>query len=148
MNYMIDNVEVVIHVGANIFFNESLKEATMTNVFGTREMLRLSERFKNLQIFIYLSTAFSNCPRKIVEEKFYVPPINPETMIKIVEDLDDKSMNTFTEKVIDPWPNTYAFTKALAEELVRQYSEKMPMVVIRPSIGESTMYGLEIWIFH
>lgn len=31
-------------------------------------------------------------------------------------------------------PNTYIFTKALAEQVVADYSSKLPVVVVRPSI--------------
>lgn len=32
-------------------------------------------------------------------------------------------------------PNTYAYTKALTEDLVNSYSGKIPIVITRPSIG-------------
>lgn len=33
-------------------------------------------------------------------------------------------------------PNTYAYTKALTEDLVNSYSGKIPIVIARPSIGK------------
>lgn len=32
-------------------------------------------------------------------------------------------------------PNTYAYTKALTEDLVNSYSGEIPIVITRPSIG-------------
>lgn len=35
-------------------------------------------------------------------------------------------------------PNTYAYTKALTEDLVNSYAGRIPIVITRPSIGESS----------
>ena len=37
-------------------------------------------------------------------------------------------------RLIGKWPNTYAFTKAIAEDTVRQYSTGIPTCIVRPSI--------------
>jgi hypothetical protein len=34
-------------------------------------------------------------------------------------------------------PNTYTFTKSLAEHVVKDLGEDLPVVIFRPSIGES-----------
>lgn len=34
------------------------------------------------------------------------------------------------------WPNTYTFTKALAEDLVKHESVGLPFGIFRPSIGK------------
>lgn len=34
-------------------------------------------------------------------------------------------------------PNTYAYTKALTEDLVNSYSGQIPIVITRPSIGKN-----------
>ncbi|GLV34114.1 uncharacterized protein CBL_00043 [Carabus blaptoides fortunei] len=36
--------------------------------------------------------------------------------------------------IIDPHPNTYTFTKRLAETLVNEYGKDLPIAIIRPSI--------------
>lgn len=33
-------------------------------------------------------------------------------------------------------PNTYAYTKALTEDLVNSYAGQIPIVITRPSIGQ------------
>lgn len=44
-------------------------------------------------------------------------------------------------RLISPWPNTYAFTKALAEDLIRNKNKNLPMGIFRPGIGEfDTVY--------
>lgn len=89
-------------------------------------------------MFLYVSTAYSNCNQDIVKEEFYKPPFDPNVMIKWAEmaetDEDKLTNEIITSKIIVPWPNTYTFTKALSEELVRQFGKCCPVVVVRPSI--------------
>ncbi len=37
------------------------------------------------------------------------------------------------------WPNTYTFTKSLAESLIRKYAADLPVAIVRPSIVESSL---------
>lgn len=36
------------------------------------------------------------------------------------------------------WPNTYTLTKAVAENILKSYVDRMPMCVVRPGLGRST----------
>lgn len=39
-------------------------------------------------------------------------------------------------RIIKGWPNTYTFTKALAEKMLLQQGDGLPIVIVRPSIGK------------
>lgn len=80
---MIDNVEIVIHAAADVRFDKPLQELVLTNVRGTKALITLAEQMKNLIVFVYISTAYSQYYRKKIEEKFYSPPIDPDDMIRI-----------------------------------------------------------------
>lgn len=41
----------------------------------------------------------------------------------------------FFFSLIGRWPNTYTFTKALAEQVVKDKTDKVPAAVFRPAIG-------------
>lgn len=101
-------------------------------------MLKLAEQMSRLTCFMYMSTAYANCPQRKIEEKFYETPVDPGVMIKFAEKITDdetaETINILADRIVHPWPNTYAYTKALAEELMRVYSKKLPIVVVRPSI--------------
>lgn len=136
---IIENVQIVVHSAAEVRFDESLQHLLLVNLRGTREVLRLAEKMKNLEVVIHISTAYSHCPRKRIEEKFYEPPMDPDYMIKLAEQITESNKLYFeilTEQIIRPWPNTYTYTKALSEELVRKFGQKFPITVIRPSIGK------------
>lgn len=44
----------------------------------------------------------------------------------------DSKLHPF--RLIKEWPNTYTFTKALAEDIVKTYSKGLPIAVFRPAI--------------
>lgn len=138
---LVANVHIVLHSAAEVRFDESLKHLLLVNLRGTREVLRLAEACVDLAVFAHISTAYSHCPHERIDEEFYEVPYAPKLMIDLAEGFADGSVNErqFHElngKVIEPWPNTYTFTKALAEQLVREFGERIPVVVMRPSIGE------------
>jgi alcohol-forming fatty acyl-CoA reductase len=88
-----------------------------------------------------VSTAYSHCHEKVIKEQFYPTPANADEMITLVEcmvDKVEKPLNKVIKDIIHPWPNTYAFSKALTEEIVRRYGEYLPIAVVRPSIVVST----------
>lgn len=138
---LVANVSVVLHSAAEVRFDETLKHLLLVNLRGTREVLRLAEACGRLAVFVHISTAYAHCPHKRIDERFYEVPHSPHQMIQLAEGLEEGSteerqFHELTEKLIEPWPNTYTFTKALAEQMVREFGERLPVVVMRPSIGE------------
>ncbi|KAG4076705.1 hypothetical protein HA402_001992 [Bradysia odoriphaga] len=134
---LIDNVEIVLHAAADVRFDKTLQQLCLSNVRGTREVITLTKEMKNLLVFAYISTAYSHSPRDVIEEKFYPAPVDPDQMIRVAEYYSERDTDVFetvTTPLIGPWQNTYVFTKALTEELVRQASLHVPTVLIRPSI--------------
>ena len=53
--------------------------------------------------------------------------------------MNDKMLSGFTEPLIDKYPNTYTFTKSLAEHLIQKESEHLPFMIVRPSIVSSSI---------
>jgi len=48
--------------------------------------------------------------------------------------MDDDLVDAMTPKLIHPRPNTYTFTKALAEHVILEAAENLPCCIVRPSI--------------
>lgn len=88
---------------------------------------------KKLVSFIHVSTAYCHCGETVLEEKPYLIPISPETMMEMVDSTDDTTLESLTPKLIGDQPNTYAFSKALSEDLITRCG--LPIGVARPSIG-------------
>ncbi|XP_025834144.1 fatty acyl-CoA reductase 1-like isoform X2 [Agrilus planipennis] len=129
-----EEVELVYHCAATIRFDETLKKAVLLNTRGTKYMLELAKEMKDLLVFVYVSTAYCHLNERVLYEKSYPPPANPHYIIKAVEWMDEEIVTSITDKLLGNCPNTYAFTKALAESLVDEQMDKLPVIIVRPSI--------------
>jgi hypothetical protein len=68
----------------------------------------------------------------------YPPPIQPGKLLDASEWMDDQVFEVLTNKIIGDRPNTYTFTKALAEYVLSQEAKDLPLAIIRPSIVGSS----------
>ncbi|XP_011495917.1 PREDICTED: putative fatty acyl-CoA reductase CG5065 isoform X2 [Ceratosolen solmsi marchali] len=83
---------------------------------------------------IHVSTAYCNCDRTDVDELIYPAPHCPEQIIACTSWMDDGLVEELTPKLIANRPNTYTFTKALAESMLQTDSGSLPVAIVRPSI--------------
>ncbi|GBP83318.1 Fatty acyl-CoA reductase 2 [Eumeta japonica] len=134
-------VDVIFHGAATVRFDEALKLAVHINVRGTKEILLLAKSCTKLRAFVHISTAYSNCVRKQIREEFYDSPIPADKIIDLVDTLDDKVLEDIKNGLLSDFPNTYAYTKAVAEDVVRQYSKGLPVAMIRPAIESELKTG-------
>ncbi len=56
------------------------------------------------------------------------------TIISVLRWMDDSIVRDITPRLIGDRPNTYTYTKALAECVVQQEQDKLNIAIIRPSI--------------
>ncbi|KAL0118735.1 hypothetical protein PUN28_009421 [Cardiocondyla obscurior] len=61
-----------------------------------------------------------------------------DELLSLLTVLNDKKLDSITPSLIDGWPNTFTFTKAIAEDTVLRYGGSMPVCIVRPSIVTST----------
>ncbi|TRZ01771.1 hypothetical protein DNTS_025599 [Danionella cerebrum] len=128
------SVHIVFHCAATIRFDEALKHAVQLNVCATQQLLSLAQQMKHLEAFIHISTAYANCNRRHIDELIYPPPVEPRKLIETLQWMDEGIVRDITPRLIGDWPNTYTFTKALAECVVQQESSKLNVGIVRPSI--------------
>ncbi|XP_043507203.1 fatty acyl-CoA reductase wat-like [Frieseomelitta varia] len=137
--YLIENVNIIIHNASIVRYDIKPSHVLRTNVIGTDKLLQLATECPHLEIFTYVSTAYSHPYKIIKEEKFYPPPAD----LKLVEDVikaDEENEAGITDEAIrditGDWLNLYPFSKATAEGLVEAYGRKrsLPCIVYRPSI--------------
>ncbi|XP_068081071.1 putative fatty acyl-CoA reductase CG5065 [Anabrus simplex] len=133
-NLLIQTVSIVFHSAATVRFDEALKLSVTINMLGTKQLVELCHRMLSLKALIHVSTAYSNCDREEVSEVIYPPPYDPEKIIQYMECMDDDLIQTLTPKLIGNRPNTYTFTKALAESMLLKESGNLPVAIVRPSI--------------
>ncbi|XP_018572371.1 fatty acyl-CoA reductase wat-like [Anoplophora glabripennis] len=144
---LMSDIHVVFHVAATVKFDENLKLAYSINVKGTKDVLDLTRQMKSLKSVIHVSTAFSNCHLPEIEEKFYDCPYAYEDIGQVLEKLNKNDIEQLTPRIIGPWPNTYTFTKALAESMIKETGSGLPIGIFRPAIVISTYKEpVEGWI--
>jgi len=139
-----EKVSVVFHAAATIRFDEELRKSLVMNVGGTRSIIDLAKEMDKLEALVHVSTAYAHCINPKIDEKFYRNHDNPEEIMDSIckmDDLDEKAL-------IGEYPNTYTFTKAVAEELFDSaYGLDFPVAIIRPSIVVASWeYPIKGWI--
>ncbi|XP_044261531.1 putative fatty acyl-CoA reductase CG5065 [Tribolium madens] len=138
---LIHNINVIFHGAASVRFDDALTDAVLLNTRGTREVVNLALAMKNLDSFVHISTTYCNTDRKVIGEQLYPAHADWRKTIEIAETVDKHALNILTEKYVHPLPNTYTFTKSLAEHVVYDLCKgKIPAVIFRPSIVISTAF--------
>ncbi|XP_037953609.1 putative fatty acyl-CoA reductase CG5065 [Teleopsis dalmanni] len=129
-------VNVIFHSAATVRFNERLKVAAQVNAIGTWHLLELCKQMPQLKSFVYVSTAYCNPGRKFVDEMIYptLPPVNWKDFVNCTKRIPDAYFNSLANYIKGPHPNTYTFTKSIAEQIVNDYKHHLPIVIVRPSI--------------
>ncbi|KAI4498794.1 hypothetical protein M0802_005969 [Mischocyttarus mexicanus] len=135
---LIREVSIVFHVAATVRFNEKIKSAIAINVRSLKDLISLSKEMPKLKSFVHVSTAFSNCLENPIEEKYYEPPIDSDKLINLMDCMDEKFLDDITPQLLGKWPNTYVYTKSVAEDVVKKVADSMPIGIFRPAIVIST----------
>ncbi|XP_002734152.1 fatty acyl-CoA reductase 1-like [Saccoglossus kowalevskii] len=140
-------INIVFHVAATIKFDEKMKLSYRLNVKSLQEIITLCKEMKNLEVLVHTSTAYCNCDRQFIEEKIYPPPLDHQKLCQAMEWMDDEMFHLITPKLIDQRPNTYTFTKAIAEYVLAEEGAGLPVAIVRPSIvGASWKEPMPGWI--
>ncbi|MED6205249.1 hypothetical protein PIB30_016042 [Stylosanthes scabra] len=153
-----NQVDVIVNLAATTNFDERYDIALDLNVFGVKHVINFAKQCIKLKVLVHVSTAYVCGERGgVILEKPYhfneVPALDIDAEKKIVRDkLDDLQKQGATHNEIKiamkdlgitrakvyGWPNTYVFTKAIAEMLVEQMKGTISTVILRPAIVTST----------
>ncbi|KAK1136719.1 hypothetical protein K0M31_001259 [Melipona bicolor] len=146
-NILIENVNIVFHVAATVKFNEPLNVAININTKATARIMELCMELKHVISVVYVSTAYSNANILEIEEKIYTTSFKPSTVINICESGDQKSIDLLEDEILKIYPNTYTFSKNLAEQIMSNNSNNFPIAIVRPSvIGASLKEPCPGWV--
>ncbi|XP_042149474.1 putative fatty acyl-CoA reductase CG5065 [Ixodes scapularis] len=127
-------VSVVFHCAATVRFNDTLRNAVKINMEGTKSVLELCHNMKNMKAVVHVSTAFVNCDHETLDERLYPPMVKPDDIIALTKKMDEVDLVKLTPELLGAKPNTYIFTKHLAEWIVAEHGQRLPLVIVRPSI--------------
>ncbi|CAK1593067.1 unnamed protein product [Parnassius mnemosyne] len=131
---LIDNVNVVIHSAATLDFEDNLRPTVKINLLGTRRVMQLCKEIKDLKVMVHVSSAYVNSYLTEAHEKVYDAPEDVEKVIALVETMNDDALIEIEPQVLKDHPNTYTFTKHLAEHEVMNCSDIFPCTIVRPTM--------------
>lgn len=127
-------------MAATVRFDEKLKVAMQINVQACKDVMQICSEMMCLKSIVHVSTAYTQCPQRYIEEKFYPPPLDSGEMLVLTKCTSDKLLECITPVLLDKWPNTYTFTKAIAEDVVHQHGSGLPIGMFRPGIGKRKVF--------
>ncbi|WVY97448.1 hypothetical protein V8G54_029599 [Vigna mungo] len=167
-NVIEEEVDVIVNSAANTTFDERYDTAININTIGPCRLMNIAKKCKKLKLFLHVSTAYVNGQRQgrimerpfsigqcIAKEKFisevsptYIPTLDVEGEINLVSNYKgDVQDNLLAQKMKEiglerarryGWQDTYVFTKAMGEMMIDKLRGDIPVVVMRPSVIEST----------
>ncbi|XP_031490828.1 fatty acyl-CoA reductase 3-like [Nymphaea colorata] len=160
---IMEEVDIIANVAATTSFDERYDVALNINAMGADRVMAFAQRCHKLQMFLHVSTAYvCGCKSGLVLEK----PIRMGETANGQNNLDIEAELRLAEKELKElrargvekteetaamkelgfkrarsfgWPNSYAFTKAMGEMLIGESRKDLPLVIIRPTIIESTL---------
>ena len=98
----------------------------------------ICHEIKHLDVFVHVSTAYAYCQQPETEERLYPMKVTPDQMLEAAKWMDRETLDNLKRIVFDGRPNTYTFTKALAEHYVSEKRAHLPVAIARPSIVTAT----------
>lgn len=131
---VIASANIVFHMAPSLKLEATLKPNVEMNLIGTKNVIDVCKQMTKLVALLHLSTAFCNCDQDVLREEVYEWAQKPEDLIRCAEWMTEDAMDIMGKKLIEPHPNTYTYTKRLAEILVRDEYPNLPVCIVRPSI--------------
>ncbi|XP_059428405.1 fatty acyl-CoA reductase 2, chloroplastic [Corylus avellana] len=159
-------VDLIVNSAANTTFDERYDVAIDINTRGPCHLMGFAKKCKKLKLFLQVSTAYVNGQRQgqIMERPFSngdsiareileissrsLPALDIEGEIKLALDFSKVSeVSVVAQKMKElglerakkyGWQDTYVFTKAMGEMMIDKMRGETPVVIIRPSVIEST----------
>ncbi|RZC38408.1 NAD binding 4 and/or Sterile domain containing protein [Asbolus verrucosus] len=136
---LIVDVDIVFHGAASTQFTENIKRAYTNNVRNTANLLTFCKQLRRLKSLVHVSTAFTNFIFDSIDEVFYDYNIDYEQIEEVLsKEMSSSEADKLTSSIIRGWPNTYVFTKAWSEAVIKNNAGNLPIGIFRPGIVIST----------
>jgi len=103
-------------------------------------MMELAKECKQLEVFTHVSTCYVNCDRAgFIEEDIYDKDMDVESRVKKLMAMNPQEVKDQELSLIGKFPNTYTFTKNLAEKNILKNKGHLTVCLLRPSIIASSL---------
>jgi fatty acyl-CoA reductase len=128
---LLGRVTHVVHSAASVNFNLPAAEAAAANITASLNLLEVLRPTATLQRFIYVSTAYvtpNDGKGQAIPEALVPLPVPATSLYEriLAGDSTDEELLAITGH-----PNTYTFTKCIAEHLVAERRGEIPLSIVR-----------------
>lgn len=89
----------------------------------------------NIKAYVHVSSVSTFYPEEVVKDEVVNFPFFPKAFIKVMEEMDETQAEKITPSVLGKYPNTYTFTKTMAEVLIKEEIKDgldIPVAIARP----------------
>ncbi|XP_010427501.1 PREDICTED: fatty acyl-CoA reductase 6, chloroplastic-like [Camelina sativa] len=150
-----DDVDVIISCGGRTTFDDRYDSALIVNALGPGRLLSFGKECKKLTLFLHFSTAYVTGKKEgiVLETPLCIgenitSDLNIGSELKLASEAVRKFHGSEGIKKLKElgteraqhygWENSYTFTKAIGETIIHSNRGHLPVVIIRPSIIESS----------
>ncbi|MBP8180372.1 MAG: SDR family oxidoreductase [Acidimicrobiia bacterium] len=124
----------IVHAAASIDFDLPAPTAADANVTAALNVLEFARECPNLERMVSVSTAYVHANHRdgrLLRRNLAALPRPASELYRdiLAGEIDDQTLLTLTGH-----PNTYTVTKAIAEHLLIERREQVPLSIVRPSI--------------
>ncbi|XP_010504577.1 PREDICTED: fatty acyl-CoA reductase 6, chloroplastic-like [Camelina sativa] len=150
-----EEIDVIISCGGRTTFDDRYDSALSVNALGPNRLLSFGKECKKLKLFLHFSTAYVTGKKEglVLETPLCIgenitSDLNIEYELKLASEAvrefhGREETNKLKELGFERaqhygWENSYTFTKAMGETLIHSNRGDLPVVIIRPSIIESS----------
>lgn len=124
----------IIHCAASVDFDNSMEAALRPNVGGSLNVLAFARTCTALRRMVSTSTAYVHAdPTRQVHEVL-APLPDGWTAVELYQAIKEGRVADKALLKSSGHPNTYTFTKCLAEHLLVHHCGAVPLSIVRPSI--------------
>lgn len=143
MRRLTQETEIVIHAAASISFDDHIHDAITHNYMATKHLADMASGMPKLRAFVHVSTAYvnGNQPKGSTVAEHMLPlgagAGDHVALVNQLQALPKAEAASQAGKYMQQcrFPNTYCFSKHLAESLMASYhSTAFPVAIVRPSI--------------
>lgn len=134
---LVQELDILINCAASVNFDDPLLDAIQINYFGCMRMLELAKECRKLEVFTHVSTAYVNSDRKgFIEEKIYPTDkdLDPEDVINDILRMNPQYIIENEKNLIGNYPNTYTYSKSMAERVLAKKHGNLRISIVRPAI--------------
>ena len=76
---------------------------------------------------VHISTGFIHPYRTDIDEIIYPMNEDPHILLEALEHFDKEIFEKLSQRILKDYPNNYSYTKSLAEYLLSQESNNLPI---------------------